>query len=69
MAPELPLPTSATPESLAALATELRELLGDLAVSDEEAALDRASVDGSHLSPIISAKLPLGAEECTQASR
>ena len=36
-----------------ALAAELRELLGPDAVSDEPAALDRASVDGSHLSPII----------------
>ena len=43
-----------------ALAAELRELLGPDAVSDEPAALDRASVDGSHLSPIIAEQLPLG---------
>jgi FAD/FMN-containing dehydrogenase len=42
------------------LAAELRELLGDRAVSTELAARERASVDGSRLSPIISAQLPLG---------
>ncbi len=52
--------TTIDPAALAALHTELVELLGDLAVSDEPAALDKASVDGSHLSPIISAQLPLG---------
>lgn len=55
-----PAGAAASPEALNALAAELRDLIGDLAVSDEEAALDRASVDGSHLSPIISSKLPLG---------
>lgn len=45
---------------IAALDTELRELLGDAAVSSEPAALDRASVDGSALSPVISGRLPLG---------
>ncbi|MBZ6370904.1 MULTISPECIES: FAD-binding oxidoreductase [Microbacterium] len=43
-----------------ALATELRELLGADAVSDEPQALDRASIDGSHLSPVIAEQLPLG---------
>jgi len=43
-----------------ALAAELRELLGERAVSDEDAALDRASRDGSHLSPVIGEQLPLG---------
>lgn len=45
---------------IAALAAELRELLGDRGVSTESAALDRASVDGSRLSPVISEQLPLG---------
>jgi len=43
-----------------ALAAELRELLGADAVSDEPQALDRASIDGSHLSPVIAEQLPLG---------
>jgi FAD/FMN-containing dehydrogenase len=43
-----------------ALEAELRELLGDRGVTREPAALERASVDGSRLSPIISAQLPLG---------
>ncbi len=43
-----------------ALAIELRELLGADAVSDEPQALDRASIDGSHLSPVIAEQLPLG---------
>ncbi|MES2170994.1 MAG: FAD-binding oxidoreductase [Actinomycetota bacterium] len=44
----------------AGLEAELRELLGDKGVTTEPAALERASVDGSRLSPIISAQLPLG---------
>ncbi len=47
-------------EKITALAAELRELLGDSAVSDEDAALERVSVDGSTLSPVIMEKLPLG---------
>ena len=47
-------------ERITALAAELRELLGDAAVSDEDAALERVSVDGSTLSPVIMEKLPLG---------
>jgi FAD/FMN-containing dehydrogenase len=47
-------------ERITALAAELRELLGDAAVSDEDAALERASLDGSYLSPVIMEKLPLG---------
>lgn len=43
-----------------ALATELRTLLGELGVSDEPASLERASIDGSHLSPVIGEQLPLG---------
>ena len=48
------------PARIEALATELRELLGDSAVSTEDATLDRASRDGSHLSPVIQEQLPLG---------
>ncbi|MBF4577277.1 FAD-binding oxidoreductase [Frondihabitans sp. VKM Ac-2883] len=49
-----------TPEHLAALVAELRELLGERGVSVELAAREKASVDGSRLSPVISAQLPLG---------
>lgn len=48
---------------LEALAAELRDLLGDLMVSDEPASLDKASADGSYLSPVISEQLPLGRAE------
>jgi FAD/FMN-containing dehydrogenase len=48
---------------LESLKTELLDLLGDLAVSDEPASLDRASADGSYLSPVISEQLPLGRAE------
>ena len=43
-----------------ALAAELRALLGELGVSNEPASLERASIDGSHLSPVIGEQLPLG---------
>ena len=46
--------------TIEALAAELRGLIGDAGVTVEEAALDRASRDGSHLSPVISEQLPLG---------
>jgi len=49
-----------TPATIDALGAELRELLGERAVSVELAAREKASVDGSHLSPVISAQLPLG---------
>jgi FAD/FMN-containing dehydrogenase len=42
------------------LTAELRDLLGEKGVSTEPAALDRASIDGSRLSPVISEQLPLG---------
>ena len=45
------------------LEAELRELLGDRGVTRETAALERASVDGSRLSPVISEQLPLGLAE------
>jgi FAD/FMN-containing dehydrogenase len=54
-----PIPLPVSPDA-AALEAELRELLGDRGVSSELAAREKASVDGSHLSPVISAKLPLG---------
>jgi len=46
-----------------ALAAELRELLGGDGVSVEDAALDRASVDGARLSPILLEQMPLGRAE------
>lgn len=50
-----------TPEqALAALTDELRELLGEKNVSTEPRVRERASVDGSTMSPIIAAQLPLG---------
>ena len=42
------------------LEAELRELLGEKGVSVELAARERASVDGSRLSPVIAEQLPLG---------
>lgn len=51
---------SADPAAIQALQAELVARLGDAAVSDEDAALDRASRDGSYLSPVISEQLPLG---------
>ncbi|GAA3021950.1 FAD-binding oxidoreductase [Microbacterium dextranolyticum] len=48
------------PTRIEALAAELRTSLGPDAVSDEPGALDRASIDGSHLSPVIAEQLPLG---------
>ena len=41
-----------------ALAAELVQMLGADAVTDEPEALDRASIDGSHLSPVIAEQLP-----------
>jgi FAD/FMN-containing dehydrogenase len=46
--------------TIAALEAELRELLGDNAVTVELGARERASIDGSRLSPIIREQLPLG---------
>lgn len=55
------LPTlSAAPEALADLADELRGLLGPRNVSTEARILERSSVDGARLSPILTAQLPLG---------
>lgn len=41
-------------------AEELRKLIGHDAVSTEQADRERASIDGSYLSPVISEQLPLG---------
>jgi FAD/FMN-containing dehydrogenase len=49
--------------SIAALARELVALLGPDAVSTDDSDLDRASADGSRLSPVISEQLPLGRAE------
>ena len=50
-------------DTIDALAAELRGILGERGVTTEEAVLDRASVDGSRLSPVISEQLPLGRAE------
>ena len=49
--------------SIAALAAELTALLGPDSVSIDDGDLDRASADGSWLSPVISEQLPLGRAE------
>ncbi|NEM91437.1 FAD-binding oxidoreductase [Galbitalea soli] len=49
-----------TDTAIAALEAELRELLGDRAVTVELAARERASIDGAKLSPVIREQLPLG---------
>ena len=48
------------PARIAALAAELRTRIGERAVRDDDGALDRASTDGSHLSPVIRSQFPLG---------
>ncbi|GAA4267517.1 FAD-binding oxidoreductase [Frondihabitans peucedani] len=53
-------PAAPSPEALSALVVDLRELLGERGVSVELAAREKASVDGSRLSPVISQQLPLG---------
>jgi FAD/FMN-containing dehydrogenase len=45
---------------LVALEQELRSMLGDRAVSSDPTVRARASADGSRLSPVIQAQLPLG---------
>ncbi len=52
--------TMASATAIAALETELRELLGDRGVTTDLAARKKASADGSYLSPVISEQLPLG---------
>lgn len=46
--------------NITGLAAELVDLLGEKGVSTELAAREKASVDGSRLSPVISEQLPLG---------
>jgi FAD/FMN-containing dehydrogenase len=48
------------PQSVAALAEELTALLGPGGVSTDGATRERASQDGSKLSPVITEQLPLG---------
>lgn len=43
-----------------ALVADLVDLLGESSVTTEDAALERASVDGAHMSPVITELLPLG---------
>jgi FAD/FMN-containing dehydrogenase len=47
-------------DALEALETELLSIVGDRGVTTQPQARARASIDGSGLSPIIAAKLPLG---------
>lgn len=53
-------PPAAAPTAVAALESELVELLGEKNVSSELRVRERASVDGSRMSPIIAEQLPLG---------
>ncbi len=55
-----PTTSPAPARNLAALESELRALLGERGVSVELAARERASLDGSRLSPVIGEQLPLG---------
>ncbi|MFV0287739.1 MAG: FAD-binding oxidoreductase [Demequina sp.] len=52
--------TAVDPARIDALATELRTLLGEACVTTEAASLERASVDGAGMSPLIKELLPLG---------
>lgn len=52
--------TITTPTAIDALAAELRDLLGDRNVSTELRVRERASADGSRMSPVIVEQLPLG---------
>ena len=56
-------PTATSPSAIAALEAELRLLLGERGVSSELPAREKASIDGSHLSPVIREQLPLGLAE------
>ncbi len=49
-----------TPPDYAALEADLNDLLGPRGVSTDPRQRERASVDGSYLSPVISEQLPLG---------
>lgn len=51
---------SADPEAVHGLALELRELLGPRRVTTEIRAREKASLDGSTMSPVISEQYPLG---------
>ncbi|MBZ5738451.1 FAD-binding oxidoreductase [Nocardioides mangrovi] len=55
-----PVLAAVAPDTMHALAAELRELIGADAVSDDPASLDKASVDGAVMSPVVVDRLPLG---------
>ena len=48
------------PENITSLAAELTDILGERGVTTELRAREKASADGSYLSPIITGQLPLG---------
>ena len=48
------------PENISSLAAELTDILGERGVTTELRAREKASADGSYLSPIITEQLPLG---------
>jgi FAD/FMN-containing dehydrogenase len=50
----------ADPAAVAALKAELIDLIGERFVRDDETSLEKASTDGSHLSPVIRSQFPLG---------
>jgi len=52
--------TASLAPEVAALEAELHSLLGERGVTSDLAAREKASIDGSHLSPVIRSKLPLG---------
>jgi FAD/FMN-containing dehydrogenase len=52
--------STTTAPAISALEAELRTLLGDKGVSVELASREKASVDGSRMSPVIAEQLPLG---------
>lgn len=52
--------STTTAPAISALEAELRTLLGDKGVSVELASREKASLDGSRMSPVIAEQLPLG---------
>ena len=65
-APATPTPPTGSPGStadVAGLVDDLLDLLGPDAVHTDDRSLDKASVDGSYLSPILRAQWPIGRPE------
>lgn len=58
--PATATPPVADPAALAALAADLRALLGDRGVTTDLRGREKASLDGAWMSPILTAQLPLG---------